>query len=483
MTTITSSTPNSSSATNPVSVASNTSAGAAGGSVINVGTLVSELVAATEAPQQSLIANQTQAVTTNVSALATLKSALSSFQSSLAPLSTTSAFNALSASSSDQTVFTATAGSGAATGSYQVTVSSLASAQQLLSGAFAGGSTAVVGTGTLTLSLGSTSFNVTIDSSNDTLAGIASAINSASGNPGVTATIVNGTDGAHLILSSSLTGAANTISVTVGGGATGLSQLAYGSGNTANYTQQSPAQDASFSVAGVPYTSASNTVSDALSGVTLNLLGTTQTGSSVTLTVGNNTATVQSNIQAFVAAYNQLQSTFASLGSYDATTNTAGPMMGNAVLTGTQNQIRQAIYSIVGTSAYNSLASIGITTNSDGSLSVNNATLSSALSSNFSAVSTLFSSSGGIASSLNSEISSSLASGGTVASYAQTLSQQENALTDQSNQLQTQMAALTASLTQQYSALNALLSSLQSTSSYLSQQFAMLPQVQARPNS
>jgi flagellar hook-associated protein 2 len=481
MTTLTSSVTNSASTSNPVSVASSSSAGAAGGSVINVASLVSQLVAATQAPQQAIITSETQAVTANISALGTLKSALSSFQSALTPLSTPSAFNSETASSSDPTIFTATASAGAVNGSYQVTVSSLASAQQLLSGAFAGGASAAVGTGTLTVSLGSTSFNVTIDSSNDTLTGIAGAINSASGNPGVTATVVNGTDGAHLVLSSTLTGAANTIQVTVGGG-TGLSALAYGSGNTGNYTQQASAQDASFSIAGVPYTSASNTVSDALSGVTFTLLGKTPNGGSATLTVSNDTSSVQANIEAFVAAYNSLQSTFVSLGSYDPTTGSAGPMLGNPVLTGTQNQVRHALYSLVGSSAYNSLASIGITTNRDGSLSVNSAQLTAALSSNFGAVSSLFSSSGGIASQLNSQISAALASGGTITSYSQTLVKRENALTQQSNDLQTQMSALSASLTRQYSQLNALLSSLQTTSSYLTQAINGLPTVQGKSN-
>jgi len=468
----------------PVSVASSSSAGAAGGSVINVSSLVSQLVAATEAPQQALIANQTTAVTAKISAVGSLQSALATFQSSLIPLSTPSAFNAQTAASSDQTVFRATAGASSVAGSYSIAVSALASSQQLLSGAFAGGSIAIVGTGTLTLSLGGSSFNVAIDSTDDSVAGIASAINSASNNPGVTATVVTGSDGAHLVLSSSMTGAANTIQVseTDGGGA--LAALTYDSGNTTHYTQEAAAQDASFSVAGVPYTSPSNTVSDALTGVTLTLLGTTATGTPATLTVANDTATIQSNIQNFVAAYNTLESTLSGLGSYDATTGTAGALQGNPLLTQTQNQVKSALYSLVGSSNYNSLASVGITTNSDGTLSLNSTTLATALSGNFTAVSQLFSSSSssGIAAQLNSQISADLATGGSVDTTSKTLATQENALTQQSSALNTQMAALTASLTEQYATLNTLLSSLQTTSSYLSQAFANLPSVQGKAN-
>ncbi|MGH8142450.1 MAG: flagellar filament capping protein FliD [Steroidobacteraceae bacterium] len=477
--TISSSTANSSSTTNPVSVASSSSAGAAGGSVINVSSLVSQLVAAEQAPQQSIITSQTTAVTANISALGTLKGALSTFQSALASLDSSSVFNAETATSSNSAVLTASAASSAVSGTYKITVSDLASAQQLLSTPFPGGSDAAVGTGGLTLSLGGSSFNVTLTSSNDTLEGIASAINAASDNPGISATVINGSDGAHLVLSSTQTGAANAITVTASGA---LSALAYGGGDTANYTEESTPADANFSIAGVAYTSASNTVTDALDGVTLNLAGTTPDGASASLTVANDTSTVQSNISNFVSAYNALQSTLASLGSYDASSGTGGQFMGNPVLTDTQNQVQQALYSLVGSSTYNTLASIGITTNSDGSLSLNSTTLQTALSSNFAAVSQLFSSTTGVATQLNTQIDADLASGGTIESYSHTLTQQENALTAQSNNLTTQTNALTASLTQQYSALNALLSSLQTTSSYLSQAFNSLPTVQGTPN-
>jgi flagellar hook-associated protein 2 len=466
-----------------VSVASTSSAQAAGGSVIDVSSLVSQLVAATAAPQQALISNQTEAVSTQISALGTLKSALSTFQSSLSSLDTPTAFQVQTANSSDQTAFTATAGAGAAAGTYNVAVTALAQAQQLLSKAFAGGGAATVGTGTLSLSLGNTSFDVTIDDTDNTLAGIAAAINSAAGNPGIAATVLQGSDGAHLVLSSSLSGAANTIQATETDGGGGLAALTYGTGNAANYTQEAAPQDAAFSISGVNYTSPSNTVTDALNGVTLNLLAPTTAGSPATLSVSNDISTIETNISAFVTAYNTMVTAIQPLGSYDAGTNTAGPMLGNPLLSGTTNQIQAALYSVVntGSSTYNSLASIGITTNPDGSLSVNNATLSNALSTNFSAVSQLFSGTGGVAAALNSQITADLGSTGDFASASNTLVQQENALTTQTNQLNNQMNALSASLTQQYSALNVLLSSLQTTSAYLSQQFASLPLVQSAP--
>jgi flagellar hook-associated protein 2 len=474
----------SSSTTAPVSVASSSSSGAAGGSVINVSSLVSQLVAATRAPQDAIISQQTQTVTTEISALGTLKSSLSTFQDSLTPLDTPSAFNVEVANSSNSAIFTASATSGAALGSYSISVSQLAQAEQLVSKPFSGNGSTVVGTGALQVSLGGSSFSVNVSSTNDTLADIAAAINSASGNPGITAAVVNGTDGAHLLLSSAQSGAANTIQVAETDGGTGLSALTYSATNTANYTQASQAKDASFTVSGIPYTSPSNTVTSALPNVTLNLLSTTAsgtgTGSSAQLTVASDTQTITSNIQAFVTAYNTMVQAITPLGSYDSTTGTAGPMLGDPVFMGIQNEIRSSLYSVVntGSTTYNSLASIGITTNSNGTLSLNNATLQTALSSAPTAVSSLFSSANGVAATLNSTITNELGSTGIITDRSQTLVKQENALTQQTDDLNTQMTALTASLTQQYSSLNTLLSTLQSTSSYLSQQFASLPQVQ-----
>jgi len=360
-----------------------------------------------------------------------------------------------------------------------------------LSGPFTGDGTGSVGTGTLQLSLGGTSFSVTIGSASDSLDDIASAINSASGNPGITATVLQGTDGAHLLLTSTQTGAANTIEASETDSGTGLSALTYNSadadanGNTANYTEQAPAQDAEYSLSGVAGSSPSNTVANALSGVTLTLVSKTTSGDTPTLTVATDSSTIQTNVSAFVSAYNTLAGTFSSLGGYDSASQTAGPMMGNGLLSSTQNQVQNAIYSIVntGSSTYNSLASIGITTNADGTLSLNSTTLANALSTNFTAVSSLFTSaSGGVATSLNTQLTNDLGSTGAIASNTTSLTSQETALGEQTTQLNNQMTALTASLTQQYSALNTLLSSLQTTSSYLTQAFASLPQVQGTSN-
>jgi flagellar hook-associated protein 2 len=472
----------SNSTSTPVSIASSSSADAAGGSVINVSSLVAQLVAATRAPKDATIASQTSAVTTQISAVGALKGALSTFQASLSAIDTKSAFTSMKANSSDSTIFTATAGTSAVAGTYTLQVSHLAQAQQIVSNAFAGGSSATVGTGTLQVSVGGSSFSVTVGTGKDTLSGIASAINSAAGNPGVTATVINGADGAHLVLSSTLQGAANTLQVTETDGGGALAALTYGAGNSGHYTQITAAQDAQFSIAGIPHTSTSNSVSDALDGVTINLAGITTGTNTVTLTVASDTTTIESNVAAFVQAYNKMVGSISSLNSYDATTGSAGPLLGDALLSGIQNEIRTTLYSVVntGSSTYNSLASVGITTKSDGTLNFDSTKFNTAMTAAPGAVSSLFGGTNGIAANLNGLITQDLESGGSVDSRSKTLVKESDALTRQTNDLDDQMTALTASLTQQYSALNTLLSTLQSTSAYLTQQFAALPQIQQK---
>jgi flagellar hook-associated protein 2 len=471
-----------------VSVAGNSSAAATGGSVIDVSELVSELVTAQYAGQVANLQNQTTALTSQISALGTFKSALSTFQGALSSLDSPTSFNALTATSSNQDAFTASTDSSAVAGTYNVAVQQLAQAQQLVSNVFTGGSSAAIGTGTLAISLGGQSFDVTIDGTDDTLSGIAGAINSATDNPGVTATVLQGTNsqgvsGAFLVLSSALTGASNSIQVTASGGA--LSALNYSSSDTSNYTQNSAAQDALVNVGGVTYDSPSNTVTGALSGVTLNLLATTAQGDDATLTVSADTSTVATNIGNFVTAYNTLVQQFSSLDSYDASSGTAGPMLGNALLTGIQNQIGQVVNGIAntGSATYNSLASIGVTVQSDGTLSLNSTTLQNALSSDFGAVSNLFSGANGIATQLNTQLTADLAASGPVDTYSNSLTTQNSTLNQESATITNEEAALTASMTQQYAALNTLLSSLQTTSAYLSQAFADLPTVNGGSNS
>ncbi|WP_165190269.1 flagellar filament capping protein FliD [Paraburkholderia dioscoreae] len=184
--------------------------GSTGNSSLDVSSLVTALVNSKTAGQLSALTAQQTADNTKISAVGTLKAALSALQASLTNLANGKTLASYTATASGSGL-SATAGVGAVAGSYAIAVSQIAQAQTISSSAFS--ATAPVGTGTLNVSLGGQPMSVTIDSTNNTLSGIASAINSAANNPGVSATVVTGTDGAHLVLRSASTGAANTISI------------------------------------------------------------------------------------------------------------------------------------------------------------------------------------------------------------------------------------------------------------------------------
>jgi flagellar hook-associated protein 2 len=237
---------------------------------------------------------------------------------------------------------------------------------------------------------------VNITSKDDSLSGIANAISSAG--IGVTATVVNGTDGSHLLINSGATGAANTVSIGVSNlsGDNGLSSLGVTStpgvvsaGNPSGgssltsagsiaWTQTVAAQDAQFTMGGTAATGASNTVTTVLSRVTLNL-SAASVGTRQTLTTATDVTTQVGDIQTFVSDYNSLVSTMASQSSFDANGTPGqqgGPLLGDSMLTTIQSTLGNLVSSSVTSSGVTAeLSSIGITLNDDGTLSVDTNTL------------------------------------------------------------------------------------------------------------
>ena len=453
-------------------MATSSTSGVVGGSQIDVQSLASQLVAADRKPLDDAITRETTNVTTQISALGALMGSLSSFRSALAGLKTTDVFAVRSATSGDNTIFTASATSKAIPGAYDVEVEQLAKAQQLSSKAFPSGSTQVVGTGTLTLTLGSTSFSLTIDNTNSTLAGIRDAINSASSNPGIRATIIQGSDGAHLVLTSANTGAANSIQVATTGGDGGLAQLTYSPSATTNYTQIAPAQDAKIKIANIEKTSSTNTVSDAIDGVTLTLLAQSITGKTTQLSVGYDTSAATTKVTSFVSAFNSLEAQISKLTAYNATSQSAGPMLGDSLVTGIDSQLRRTLSDAVKgiSGSYKTLASIGITTQADGSLGVDSGKLQAALNNNFDAVSSLFGGTNGVAAKLYTQVDNALKTGSGLDNRSKNLVQEQKDLQQRQSDVDARMTALQATYVQQFTALDTLLSQLQVTSTFLGQQ-------------
>jgi len=458
------------------------------GSGINVDALVSQLVSAAAAPGESQIQTEQAGYTTQLGAIGALQQALTTFQTAVQGLSTTSAFTAHSATSSSPSVFGASASSTATPGSYSVQVTQLAQAAQLSSAAITGGGTAYVGQGTLTLSLGSSSFNVTVDSTNDTLDGLVSAINSATNNPGITASDVTTSTGSVLFLSSASTGAANAITVSSSGGDGGRAQFDFTPGATCGQglTQLQAAQDANVTIAGLNLTSPTNTFTNALPGISLNLLTTSPSTTSTvngtttttytpqTLTIANDPTTTTTQVNAFVSAYNALQTEMASLGSYNASTSTAGPLLGDPLLSNLENQINQSLYSTVSgaTGSLNSLASIGITPDTTGQLQVDSTKLQNALTTNYNAVGQIFGSSTGVAATLATTLSNVLGPSGAIQSRTNTLNSEMTQSQTALSTLDQQMAVLQSTYLAQFTALNTILADTQQTASFLTTNLA-----------
>jgi flagellar hook-associated protein 2 len=438
------------------------------GSGLDVATLVEQLVAAKKAPQQNQITNQAQTANTQLSGLGQVSAALSALQSAMASISDGSAFSAHSVSSSDTDILNATATGTAVAGSYKIEVTQLASALKASSGAFTDSST-TVGTGTLTIAVGGQTMNLSIDASNNSLASIRDAINKASDNPGVSATIVNGTDGAHLVLSGTRTGAANGFTVSSSGGDGGLAALNYdasaSSGN--NLTVINAASDALYTIDGLAANSAGNSISSAIDGLTLNLstLGTS------TVTVADDPSKATSALTNLVNTYNSFVGIYQNLTKYDPTTKVAGAMIGDATL----NSINSTLSRIIGGSANGTtLSSIGISLQVDGTLKLDSDKLSAALSDGGKQVSDLFGGDNGFSAQLGAQLTHWVGDNGVLAGRTDSISQQLKDLGDQQNTLNARMDSLTARYQAQFTALDTLMSKLNSTSSYLTQQFDAL---------
>lgn len=386
------------------------------GSGLDVEGLVSQLVAAERAPSENRLNRENAEVASELSAFGTFKGALSSFQDSLADLSTLSKFGQYTSSSSDSDIVEISASDQAAPGSYEVSVSQLAKSHSLASGSYLT-STDTVGTGTLTIRFGATDYTspdpgpesynsfsvnpergvatITIDSSNNTLEGVRDAINQA--DIGVSAAVVNDGSGYRLLLSSSETGEENglEISVTDTGDsnnldANGLSALAFNSGAT-HLDQTVAAQDAIFSINGLSIATSTNTANDVLDGVDITLKGLSG-ASPVVLAIEEDRASVKEAITGFIDGYNSFVAIANDLTAYDAVSETAGVLQGDFSVRSIVSQIRQVLTNAVEgvDGAISSLSMIGITTQSDGTLAVDDSSLDEALGQSFDEIVSLF---------------------------------------------------------------------------------------------
>ncbi len=386
------------------------------GSGLDVNGIVSQLMAAERQPLVALTKQET-VYTQKLSAFGQVRGALASFQSALQDLGSGSKFQAFSAIASDATVLSASASGTAIPGSYQIEVSQLAQQQKLASSGYATTDT-VVGSGTLTIQFGTfdsglNSFtanadkatkSIAIDPANNTLAGVRDAINAA--NAGVTATIVNdgSSAGNRLVLTSTDSGAANSLKITAADAdgnnldGSGLSALAYdptaAAGSGKNLGQVAAAQDALLKIDGIAVKQSTNTVKNAIDGVTLNL-AQTNVGKALTLTVSRDTKTITDAVQAFVNAYNTANGTIKKLTAFNGPGAQNGILLGDGTARAIQVQMRNVLNtSIDSGGTLTTLSQIGVSFTSDGTLSLDSAKLNTAISTNFDDIAALFAKAG-----------------------------------------------------------------------------------------
>ncbi|MDP2028145.1 MAG: flagellar filament capping protein FliD [Thiobacillus sp.] len=458
---------------------------------LDVPSLVSQLMAVERQPIDKLNA-KIASYETKISSFGTLSSLVSGFQTAAKNLNT--GLQKLASTPSDPSVLSATAGTTAVPGNYAVSVSQLAQSQNLVAAGQAS-STAAIGDGTATTvtfdlgtisggtltngiysgaaftSNGSGSASITIDGSNNSLEGIRDAINAAA--MGVTATIVNDGSGTpyRLALSSSSSGVSNSMEITTSGGDGSIgSLLAYNPEGTQNLTQTLAAQNAQLTVNGIAITSASNTVSEAIQGVTLSLKNITSTPAS--LTVARDTTAINTAAATFVDAYNALASQIKSRSAYGTTTAAGGSLAGDGTLRLMQDQLRGILMTPASGGTLTTLGQVGIAFQKDGSLLLDSSKLNSAMAANFSDVTNLFSSSTGYATRLEAWAKSALDAGGLIDTRTQSLTKSVKDQHEAVDKLENRMAALQRKYTTEYTNLNLLLSRMNSTSTYLTQQLA-----------
>jgi flagellar hook-associated protein 2 len=355
------------------------------GSGLDVNTLVSQLVAAEGDPQTKRLDKSEAEYQAKLTSYGTLKGALASFENAAAALTNLSSFQVKNATVSNAEKLAASATSVASAGNYSINVTQLAQSHALASAASFSSVSDSLGTGTLTFRFGTTQY----DSGTDTytsfsenpdkpskqvviedasLQGIRDAVNNAK--IGVTASLVHDGSGYRLLFVSDDSGADSSLQISVaedGASPTntdtsGLSQLAFNASAT-NLQQTVAAQDANLSVNGLDITSATNTVTGAIHGVTLNLLAETG-GTPVQVSVQGDQTNVTTAVQKFVKTYNELIDSIHTLSGYDPATGQSGILIGDATVRGIANEVRRVLGEVVNTDGgpYQSLADIGITT-------------------------------------------------------------------------------------------------------------------------
>ncbi|MFC4161602.1 flagellar filament capping protein FliD [Chitinimonas lacunae] len=390
------------------------------GSGLNLSGMVTDLMKLERQPRAQLDVKEAT-FQAKLSAIGTIKGGLASLQSAARSLGSYTQFLQTTASVTDGNSLAASTTSVAQTGTHTYEVFQLAQAQRLKSDAYSSVDK-TIGTGKITIQFGEIngtvnndgqydpgatftpngdkgSVTIDIDSSKNTLTGVRDAINAAKA--GVTASIVNDGNGFRLVLASDSTGAKNAMRISVddadgnsndGGANAGLSQLAFDptllAGSGQNISQAAVAKSASVKIDGISITSQTNTLTDAISGVTLTLKATTTATQS--LTIGRDSSGAAKQIEGFVKAYNELNKQLGDLSSYDPQSKKAAVLQGETVVRSVQFQLKSIMNGVLPGGSFTRLADAGISFDKSGTMTFDSAKFAANASSNAEGMASLF---------------------------------------------------------------------------------------------
>lgn len=424
----------------------------------------------------------------------TLKTALEKLNTAAEALSKASSINKTSVSSTNS-AFTTTTDSNATNGNYSVEVKTLATAQSIISSEFASntaqqGSATENNTRTLTISQPGQEKPLEIKLTDDqtSLVSIRDAINKANG--GVGASIIKVDDGTYyLAITAKDTGTDAKMTISVTGDDSLNSKLNYtsdtGAGSGA-MTQQTAAQNSSIKINGLTIERQSNTVSDAIDGVTLTLKSQTATNSPETLAISNDTGPMKTAVQNYVDAYNALQTTIGTLTKYtavdpgaDAQSTANGVLIGNSTVRGIQTSLKTQISSAQSGMDISTLNEIGVKQNpKTGMLEVDSDKLTTALTDNSSKVLDFFVGDGkttGYATQVTSYLDNVLdSSDGVIQTAKNSIDATLKTIKKTYDRTQSSIEDTIARYKAQFAQLDVLVDKMNSTSSYLTTQLAAI---------
>lgn len=440
------------------------------GSGFDTQAIVKSLVDAERAPKQAQINAQSQKATTQLSSIGKIQAALDAFRGALDSMATDNSFSGLTGTSSDEKVATMTANQGAANGSFSLVVNQLAKPSKLSTTSFAGGqSTVVNSTGkatTLTISQSGKNFDLSVPAG-ATLQQVRDSINSQFGTAGLSANILTDSNGSRLILTSTNGGVGSDLT------------MSGNSGIDTGYKVVDVPQNAKYTIDGIAAESKSNSITDAVSGVSIKLLtvsplttpsDTTSTArNALTISVSTSTTALKSGVKGFVDTYNAL------LKAMNAETKVTKDAAGNSVaatLTGDstmrtlQSAIRNEFNMLSGNGTLKSLAQFGVSTDQDtGALSIDAKQWDKAVLSNPADINSIFSGKSGLLARMKAATEPyAKASTGILATRTASLSESLKDLNKDQISLDERITTMQDALTRKYTAMDTLVAQLRQQS-------------------